>query len=423
MKILFFVAVFPPEREPAGIMAAELADHWVARGWTASVVCPFPNRPRGEVYQGYSRRPWRHEQRGAVSVHRVWTWLVGPRRTAVGRILENLSFGVASSTFLLLTRRPSVVVAEAWPVLAQAMIVGAARLRRIPVINYIQDAYPEAAVSAGVIRRGSWIEGFLLRLDRWTCSTATKSVVISGGMQGLISRTRLVESNKVAVIENWIDVSRIVPFQGTSKWREENGIDPSEFVCLFAGTLGFASGAVVLVDVAERLQAEPVRLVIIGDGVAGPGIRERVQARSLRNVLLLPFQPADRVSEIQSACDVLLLTTHSQVESSSVPSKLLTYLAVGRPVICAVSEGSDIAKLVRDGEVGWVVSPADVEGLTAAIREAEAKGPEWRHRIGQRARALAESRFSMSRAAGEFDRLLESLTQGGNGGAELQPSD
>ena len=96
-------------------------------------------------------------------------------------------------------------------------------------------------------------------------------------------------------------------------------------------------------------------------------MEEEIRRRGLKNLTLLPLQPRESVADMQSAADVMLLTTSAQIGSTSVPSKLITYLAVGKPVICAVPDGTDVATLVRDRQLGLVVPPEDPAALADAI--------------------------------------------------------
>src|SRR5690348_7807526 len=80
MRIAFLSAVYPPEREPAGVMAAQLVDRWIQDGHQVDVYCPFPNRPDGVLRRGWKRR-WRQvEQSDNLRVIRCWHWLVGRKR-------------------------------------------------------------------------------------------------------------------------------------------------------------------------------------------------------------------------------------------------------------------------------------------------------------------------------------------------------
>src|SRR5262245_36022895 len=155
MRILFIIAVYPPEGEPTAVMGAELAREWSRMGHSVYVICPLPNRPQGVLFAGFKRRPLSRFNSGAVRGVRVWTWLVGEERRPLNRVLENVTFGLMSSLVLLFSRKPDVVVAESWPIFAMIPVSLVCALRRIKLVNYIKDLYPEALIAARMLRSDS----------------------------------------------------------------------------------------------------------------------------------------------------------------------------------------------------------------------------------------------------------------------------
>jgi colanic acid biosynthesis glycosyl transferase WcaI len=409
VRIAFISAIFPPEPEPSSVMAGELVRMWTKAGHQVTVISPLPNRPHGTRYPGFPLRLWNVRSFERARVIRIWSWLIGRRRRPLARILENITFGVNSALTLLLVRRPDVVVLESWPVLATAAVMIVCKARGIKVINYVKDIYPEAAVAAGILQQGGTAK-VLLRIDRWVCRRADRNIVISNGAAGLLARSRNVPAEKVQVISDWLDLSAIAPTGGGPAWREEHGFAAEELLFMFAGTMGYASRVDLLVDAAEKLRAqERLRLVCVGQGPLKPRMEEEIRRRGLKNLTLLPLQPRERVADMQSAADVMLLTTSAQIGSTSVPSKLITYLAVGRPVICAVPDGTDVAALVRDKELGLVIPPEDPVALADAMLQMSAIEHAAREAIGRRARAVAVERYSLESALARFDRLFADM--------------
>jgi colanic acid biosynthesis glycosyl transferase WcaI len=144
----------------------------------------------------------------------------------------------------------------------------------------------------------------------------------------------------------------------------------------------------------------------VGQGPLKPRMEEEIRRRGLRNLILLPFQSREKVPDMQSAADVMLLTTSAQIGSTSVPSKLITYLAVARPVICAVPALTDVATLVRERELGLVVPPEDPTALADAITSMSALPHADLVAAGRRARAAALERHSFESAVARFDQLF-----------------
>lgn len=411
MRIAFVVALYPPESEPTAVMASELAQHWSQQGHNVTIICAFPNRPHGVIHKGFRRRPCLRTGTANLQIIRLWTWLIGRKRRHLNRILENVSFGVTSSIALLFLRKPDVLILESWPIAAQLMNVAIARIRRIPFVNYVKDLYPEAMNASRMLHHNNPLHRLMLHTDRAVCRCAAYNIVISENMKDVLIECRDVPADKVKVVRDWLDLKNVRPFDGANIWRSDVGIPNDDIVFMFAGTMGYASGVDILVDVAELLRDIPgIRIVCVGEGHLKDVLIRGKSQRKLSNLTILDFQPRQRVNEMQSAADAMLLITSREMGISSVPSKLITYLAVGKPVLCAVKDTSDIADLVKTNEIGLVVPPGDATKIKEGIVELAAMGRDRLSAIGWKAREVAQQRFSISRALQEFDALLDEIT-------------
>lgn len=409
MHIIFLLGVFPPEGEPSAVMARQLVTHWARSGHHVDVICPFPNRPQGKLFPGFKRALWSCTVQ-EFRIIRVWSWFLNSRRTLLHRILENLTFGVSSSFALLVLPRPDVLVMESWPVGACLMTTLVARAKRIPILNYIKDIYPEAIEAAGILRPHSLPDRAIRYLDSVVCRLASINVVLSHSMEEIVLARNGVRNHQAVIIRDWIDLHELRPFEGTNGWRARNGIPPDAFVFMFAGTMGLQSKADLLSDVASLVkEEEKIAIVCVGEGVLKERLADEQRARGLTNLFLRGFQPREVVAEMQSSADVMLLLTGAQMGASSVPSKMITYLAVGKPVLCAAGPDSALAALVTRHAFGRVVSPENAAELAGAMKAMALLEAEALRQLGVMARRTAEELYSMERAFHDFDTLIETV--------------
>ena len=412
MKITFICAVFPPEPAPAGIMAEQLATRLVQDGHTVTMVVPFPNRPAGVLYPGFRRHlRVRSLSKDGYTVVHCANWLIGKRRRIVNRLLENITFGLSSTWAALREGRPDLIIIETWALFAVSFSAVLAMLWGAPYIYYVQDLFPEAAEQAGLVDPKGGLVRIFRSWDRALCLRSARTIVISERMRNLLARNRNLPDDKISVVSNWIDESTFPTWSGENEWRRSQGISDDTFVAVFAGTLGYVSGAEVLVEVARILQPESrILLLCIGEGVRKESMIVEASRLKLDRIRFLPFQPADRVPEIQASCQVALLTMHPNHCDSSVPSKLISYLAASRPVICAVHPDSTVAQVVSEAGAGLIVGPADAPGIAEAILRLMSD-PLLRHQMGTAARQHFERHFTLEQAHRRFDLLLENFAQ------------
>lgn len=414
MKITFICAVFPPEPAPAGVMAHQLATQLARDGHDVTMVVPFPNRPGGVTFPGFRRRlRSRTVTNVGYTLVRCANWLIGKRRRNVNRILENVTFGLSSGWAAWREGRPDVIIIETWPLFARQIAASLAGWWRVPYLNYVQDVYPEAAEAAGILNPGGTIARACRGWDHHLCLHSASVIVISETVLNLVAANRGLPRDRFTVIPNWLDESAFAVWQGENTWRRSQNISNSVFVAMFAGTLGYVSGAEVLVEVARILQKEEnVLLLCIGEGVRKQAMVEASARLGLNSIRFLPFQPSERVLEVQTSSDVALLTMQPHYSDASVPSKLISYLAASRPVICAANADSAVARTVLDAAAGLVVCPGDAQAIAGAILRLM-REPETARQMGRNARRHFEEHYTLERAYRQFSDLIRRVGTSG----------
>ncbi len=175
------------------------------------------------------------------------------------------------------------------------------------------------------------------------------------------------------------DLIRVVPV-----WTDNNflrPVDPSEnaflkkhglsgkFVVLYSGNIGLSGDVEVLIDIAEMIRRDDIIFLIIGDGAKKKMIREKAEEGALKNVLFLPWQPADELPFSLSSASLAVVSIGIRATKLAVPSKLYNFLSVGAPLLCITSKGSEVESLVTKYECGKSFEPDDFNGMVNFIVE------------------------------------------------------
>jgi colanic acid biosynthesis glycosyl transferase WcaI len=363
------------------------------------------------MYPGFHRRlRSRTVTSEGYTLVRCANWLIGKRHRNVNRILENITFGLSSVWAAWKEGRPDLIIAETWPLFATQFAASLAKWWRVPYVYYIKDVYPEAAEEAGIIATGGHVANFCHLWDRNLCSQSATVIVISETMRDLVSTNRRLPQEHFTVIPDWIDQSEFPVWEADTEWRRTQDIGNNAFVAMFAGTLGSVSGVEILVDVARIMQRErDVILLCIGEGVRKQAMVDEASSLGLQNIRFLPFQPSKSVPEVQASSDATLLTMRPDSSDSSVPSKLISYLAASRPVICAANAESAVARTVVSAAAGIVVCPGDAQAIAGAILRLKSE-PKTARQMGRNARAYFLEHYTLERAYRQFSELFSKLT-------------
>ena len=364
MRILIVCQWFPPEYAPIGVMLKELTQDLAARGHRVSVVTGFPNHPDGVVHPGYRKRLFAVERMDGFTVVRCWLY-TSPRRTALHRILNYCSFALTASLAAWKLTPCDALLMVSPPLTNGLLAVALRRLRGQRYVFNVQDIYPDAAVTAGLLTNRALI-GLLRGLERAVYRNADRIAVISEGFQRNLA-AKGVPARKIAVIYNWLDAREIAPQPRDNPFARGQGLT-GRFVVLYSGTIGIISGAEIMLRCARRLAGQPdIVFLFVGEGAVKETIIQQATALGLTNMRFLPFQPRELLSQVQSTADVSVVTLLPGQGLTSVPSKVLGYMAAARPVLASVDAESDTRLFVERADCGLWTPPDDHGALADAI--------------------------------------------------------
>jgi colanic acid biosynthesis glycosyl transferase WcaI len=403
LRVLITTQRFPPEIHPTAVMAAELAAGLARRGFAVTVATGLPHHPTGRVPEGHARA-WRSTQQHGYRVVRLW------HPTSESRRIPARAFVLAAQTAstavaAAIGGRADVVLSFGGPPLLGPALSGVlAASWRAPLVTVIHDLYPDVAVEAGAVR-SSILVGSARWLERLQYRLSDHLVVLGEATAATLATSHGIAPDRISVIPVWLDPEEIQPGARDNPWRREAGIAPDRFVVLYSGTAGIVSGSEVLEEVA-RLVDPDVDLLLVGGGSAWQALDERRSAGALApNLRLFPYQPRERLAELQATSDLSLVTLLPGRGRTSVPSKVQGYMAAGRPVLASVDDDCDTARLVRRGGFGLVVAPCDPAAIARGIRQARgdpARLAAW----GRAAREVFERDYSREPIVDRYAELL-----------------
>lgn len=307
--------------------------------------------------------------------------------------------------------RPDAVMASNVPIPTLVLLAGYLLVRRIPWVLWHQDVQAVAidCFAGTKLSRAFRLAARLIGWgERWCARRSAAVVVIADSFVDV--HRRWGTAGKTTVIPNWAPLDEIVPVTRDNDWSYEHRLTDRRTL-LYSGTLGLKHDPRLLVELAREVidAGEPVQLVVVNEGPAVPVLRAAAAELDVP-LLLLPFQPYERLSEVLGSGDVLVVLLEQDAGAFSVPSKTLSYLCAGRPVLGLMPAENLAAELV-DQVDGCVLPPARDSLPEAAdwVREV-LRDDEWRLRLGKSARALAEERFALDGCADRFERILVSIS-------------
>lgn len=416
MKLIFINRYFWPDESASSQMLSDLA-FGLAQAGPAPEVWVITSRQR---YEGTGNRLASEEVARGVHIIRVWTSRFG-RSKLIGRAIDYLTFYVTAAWALLwLARRHDVVVAKTDPPLLSVVVAPVAKLKGARLVNWLQDVFPEVALTLGM--GGAWL-GLLGRLRDRSLRAASANVVL-GDLMADRARTLGVVDDKIVVLPNWADGELIRPVaREANSLRQAWGLD-GKFVVAYSGNLGRAHDVGTIVDAicaTEREDAGKIAWIFIGAGAQLGALQRQVEARRFRSVHFRPYQPRERLAESLGVGDVHLVSLQPQLEGLIVPSKIYGVLAAGRPAIFIGAHDGEVARMLAEGRCGASVAQGEGEQLARVVM-AWAADRRQVEAMGARARAMFVARYDRLLALERWQVLLCDVAEGKPAAADVRQS-
>jgi glycosyltransferase involved in cell wall biosynthesis len=324
----------------------------------------------------------------------------------VSKFVQNLTFGISSGLRILFGARPDVVYSNSWPIFATGILAIITKMRRVPLVLRIQDVYPESLDTQRRVTRRSWVFRLLRWCDQSIASASEQLLVVSPVFQKLYEDDRGVPAGKIHVIPNWGNENPAdADAAAAGAFRRKLGIPDDAFVAVYAGNVGVASNAEILVDAfAELKDQAQIYLVIAGAGSQLDICRREAERQRLDRVVIHSPWKTEETGPVLQMADVLLLPTKGSQSLNSIPSKLISYLLSGRPVIASALPESDTAIAILEGGVGWVIPPDSADRMAKTIAVAGAQSKESLNQMGAAGREFARQNLT---ADSNLPRIIE----------------
>ena len=366
MHILFFSDNFPPEVNAPASRTFEHCPEWVAAGYRVTVITCAPNFPKGQVFEGYKNKLWASEEISGIRVIRVWSYIARNEGFSK-RILDYLSYMFSASIAAFFVRRVDVIVGTSPQFFTMGAAYLTAFLKRRPWVFELRDIWPESIRAVGAMRQSRLLDLFE-KLELFLYRKASAIVAVTHAFRkNLISRG--IDSSKIHVITNGVDISRFSPMAKDAALEASLNLK-GKFVVGYIGTHGLAHGLDTLIDAAKLLARKPegdtVRILMLGDGANRKSLEARASSEGLSNIVFLDCVPKEEVVRYWSLLDASIIhLKRNDLFKTVIPSKLFECMGMGIPVLHGV-EGES-AEIVISSDIGLTFEPENAAALVASI--------------------------------------------------------
>ena len=387
MRLLVVSQYFWPENFRVNDLVAEL----VKRGHEVTVITGKPNYPLGEIFEAYVNNPEDFQEFSGATILRVPILVRG--QGFVRLFINYVSFVFSASLWGIWLLRgrsfDAIFVNQLSPVTIGLPAILFGRIKKVPVVLWVLDLWPETLSAMGVVRSPVVI-GLIGRMVGFIYNRC--EMVLGQSRRFLPNIAKYgTELKTIRYFPSWSEeLFSMIDVEKAPEILEDSEV----FTVLFAGNVGEAQDLPAILDAAERLKAYTnIRWVIVGDGRASDWLSAEVKQRGLDgHIFMVGRFPVQRMPSFYAHANALLVSLkRDPVFSMTIPGKVQSYMMSGIPLLGMLDgEGAEV---ISQSGAGLVCPAGDSGGLANAVLKMSEMSQEQRGKIGQNGRNYAETEF------------------------------
>jgi glycosyltransferase involved in cell wall biosynthesis len=370
-RLLVYSLYFYPDVASIGQILTELCEG-LQDDFDITVICAVPSYT-GKIEEKYKGKRFYFEKYQKINIIRV-SVPEFVKSNKFSRIKNILTYFINAVIATFKTGPQDIILTVSDPpILGGLLGVIGKKLKKCRLVYNIQDFSPEAIEAVGYIK-SKFIISLLRKIDNFTCKRSDTVIVVGRDMQQtLISRFKGKKVPNNIVINNWADETKLYPLDKNHpkvlEFRKRYDLE-DKFVIMYSGNLGLYYDLENIIKVfAEFKNREDIVFVFIGDGAVKRNLVSYVEQNNIKNIKFIPYQPKEELNYSLNAADVHIVCNAKGIKGVSVPSKVYSAIAVRKPIIGILEEGSEARLLIEELNCGKCTNPGDYDGIKAIIQE------------------------------------------------------
>ena len=410
MKILSLPAYFYPENISSGHLDSDLYQALANLGINVVVYTGTPTRGVSpEIRDKYKRCNKEMMYGGMLSVHRFPLYREG--KNSFFRALRYILQCLIQFKQGVLAKEAcecDMIYVASTPPIKGVIAALIKKYRKIPFIYNLQDIFPDSLIGVGITQKGALLWKIGRVIENFTYRNADKIIVISEDFKKNIM-AKGVPEEKIEVIYNWIDENAVIPIaREDNPLYEELGLNREKFNVVYAGNLGNAQNIDVIIDSAKELvENKNIEFIIFGSGGLKEHFVKKVKDYGIDNVKFFPLQPMEKVSYVYGLGNICIVSCKPGVGGSAMPSKTMSILSAGRPVLASFDEG-ELTSILQQNHCGVSVRAGDVEAFVEEVKRLASNSKEC-DVMGKNGRELILRKFTREVGTRKYVDVIKSI--------------
>ncbi|ONI42807.1 hypothetical protein AN639_02295 [Candidatus Epulonipiscium fishelsonii] len=399
--VLILCQFFYPEYVSTAVLPYEMAQRFVKKGLSVDVICGYPKE-----FNLTNKAPTKEIKNG-IDISRL-KYIQLKRNKKVSALINFISFMAVMSLKVPRYKNYKNIIVFTNPPVLPLLPIMAKKIFKFNLIYVTYDIYPELPLAVGVIKKGDILDSGMQLISNIIYKNITHIVALSDEMKQLIVTNKKVPPEKVTIIPNWYTDNPSLKTNVKNK-HFQNVRNTYKTIVVYGGNMARGQDLQTLMDCAKYLKDESsIYFVLVGHGYKLKNLEDQAKDYTLKNI---EFHDAPNKEDFQDGlkiADVCIVSMEKGVEGISVPSKTYHYMAIGKPIIAVMGKHTDIAKEVKENDIGYVVEQGDYKQLAKCILELD-KDRDLIKDMSIRCRDLYERKYTSKICIDKYIKLIKSL--------------
>lgn len=293
------------------------------------------------------------------------------------------------------------------PVFLLPFMVFLKKIKKFEITLLVYDIFPENLVVTNLLKKQSIIYKLLKKIYNRSYNNVDRLIVIGRDMQDFIQE-KINNNKKVFLIENWCDYKKIIPMRKQDNNIIKNFNLQNKIVFSFVGNFGLVQGIQNLLDACRFVKNEQFIMLFIGDGAEKSKIETFIENNSKKNVIYAGKYPSTEENIFLNACDISIISLTNDMYGLGVPSKSYYNMAAEKPLLYIGNQGTEIAKVISEHEIGWTCEASNPH-LLANLIDAICKEKDNFYHIGKKSREVLINNYSEEIILNKYKKLYDNL--------------
>lgn len=348
-RVLLTHRFFYPDSPTYGYIVENMREVLLEVGYKVDVLS---SKPSYKAEDKKKKLPFIEKKQNKSTIYRLPVFKLSNNR--LEKLLNYFWFPLAAFFFQIFSKRYDIVTVATTPAVLYAFLVAlSTKLRKRKLIYHMMDIHPEIGKLSGEFSN-KYIFNILMWMDNFTCKVSSKIIVLSEDMKKVIIKRNPEFIHKIEIINNY-DVGSKKRVTNKDFFEDEKTVK-----VVFTGNLGrFQNLESFIFALREYGCPNNFQLIFVGEGTALQNLKQL--AKPLNTCIkFVPHQPMAIAKEIIAEADMGIVSLEKEIINYAYPSKTMSYLSEGTPLLVCIDDGSELSNFVESENIGISVEPSDL---------------------------------------------------------------